>query len=103
MAERNADPLRPSTVNEAVFTLLAELSSEHFDELRETEWSQLEQHYMGLARFIRNIFGLLGDNPRLLNNTGSKNPYDASMVILEALWRRLGGGGVMRSETDRAG
>jgi len=92
MAKRNADPLKPSTVNEAVFTLLAELSSEHFDELRATEWSQLEQHYMGLARFIRNIFGLHGDNPQLLRSTGSKNPYDASMVILEALWRRLGGG-----------
>jgi hypothetical protein len=82
-------PPPPTTVNEAVFTLLAELSSEHFEDLKATEWPHLERHHMGMARFIRNIFGLHGDNPRLLSNTGANNPYDASMVILEALWRQL--------------
>lgn len=89
MRKGYSDPPRPGTLNEAVFRLLGELSSEHFDDLRATEWDHLEKHYMGLARFIRNIFGLHGDDPRLLSKTGTDNPYDASMVIVEALWRRL--------------
>jgi hypothetical protein len=92
MSRRQSMPPQPTTVNEAVFTLLAELSGDHFEGLKATERPYLERHYIGLARFIRNIFGLHGDNPRLLSNTGADNPYDASMVILEALWRYLAQG-----------
>jgi hypothetical protein len=44
---------------------------------------------MGIGRFIRNLFGLHGENQALITSTGATNADDASMVIVEALWRRL--------------
>ena len=89
MDKRHSDPPTAATVNEAVSVLIKGLSRKHFDDLRATKWTRLDQHYMGLARFIRNIFGLHGDNPQLLRSAGTEDPYQASMVIPGALWRHL--------------
>ena len=80
---------RPATVREAVDILLEDLGPESLDELRTAAEGDLLLHMMGIGRFIRNVFGLHGENPALLSNTGAANPDDASMVILESLWRRL--------------
>lgn len=79
----------PATVQEAVDVLLADLGPELIDELRATAEEDLINHHMGLGQFIRNVFGLYGDNKALLGNAGADNADDASMVIVEALWRRV--------------
>lgn len=80
---------RPATVREAVDILLQDLGPENLDELRATAEDDLIFHLMGLGRFIRNVFGLHGENPALLASTGAAHPDDASMVIIESLWQRL--------------
>ncbi len=44
---------------------------------------------MGLGAWIRNNLGLWKGNESLLESTGAPNADDASMVIVEAVWRRL--------------
>jgi hypothetical protein len=80
---------RPTTVRDAVEILLEDLGSDTLTELRDTVEDDLIIHHMGVGRFIRNLFGLHGDNQELLSNTGASNADDASMVIVEELWRRL--------------
>ena len=75
----------PETVQAAVEVLLADLGPEYIDELRATAEEDLINHHMGLGLFIRNVFGLYGDNKALLSNAGADNADDASMVIVEAL------------------
>ncbi len=80
---------KPATVGEAVDILLTDLGTEPLNELRATAEDDLIFHMMGIGRFIRNLFGLHGENQALITSTGATNADDASMVIVEALWRRL--------------
>lgn len=45
--------------------------------------------HLGLGMWIRNNLGLWSENSALLESARAQNPDDASVVIIEALWRRL--------------
>ena len=74
---------------EAVQQLKADLDPAMLAELRGTDEGDLIIHHLGLGQFIRNALGLHSDNRALLADTGKANPDDASMVIIETLWRHL--------------
>ncbi len=50
---------------------------------------QLIGLHFGLGLWIRNNLGLWERNESLLESTGAPNADDASLVILEAVWRLL--------------
>jgi hypothetical protein len=51
--------------------------------------SELIALHLGLGMWIRNNLGLWSENSALLQSARAQNPDDASVVIIEALWRRL--------------
>jgi hypothetical protein len=78
-----------TTIDQAVDYLLAELSPEDQDLLREMEADDLWSLHMGLGMAIRNHFKLWQGNDALLAECGSYDPDAASNMIIDALWRRL--------------
>lgn len=86
----------PTSVKEAVFSLTKNMSEKDKEYIKYTPKADLPKFHFSYGLEIRNSFGLLGENKRLLKSAGSENmhPDDASMVILEALWEEL------RSEMD---
>jgi len=46
----------------------------------------------GWGTAIRNEYGLWRGNTPLLKDTGSDDPDDASMVIMEVVWEKLNNG-----------
>jgi hypothetical protein len=95
---------RPRTVQEAVEQLVLKLSQTDKISIAEVEEHDLISLHFGLGQVIRNEYGLWHDNnlPLLLdchrikgkdvaNLPGLRiiHPDDASMVIIQALWRRL--------------
>ena len=88
----------PQTVEEAVERLIATLSVEEKCNLRDSSDDDLVCFHFGLGLFIRNAFGLNSGNNALLaacaRTDGNNLPYlpdpdSATMVIMEALVRRL--------------
>ena len=77
------------TVDEAVKYLMETV--EDLDNLKSMEYSDLISLHHGFGRNIRNDFGLWGNNAELLESTGEKHPDDASMVIIQTLWKTLTG------------
>ncbi len=53
--------------------------------------SELVGLYFGLGAWIRNNLGLWERNGALLESAGETDAYEASMVIVEAVWRRVRG------------
>jgi len=100
-----AEESLPKTVQEAVDHLIADLRYEEKELIQNTDEVDLIQYYFTLGIGIRNEFGLWSGNKELLKSCCSQNkravlkfcgsetiaPDDASMVIIEALWRRLRG------------
>ena len=82
------DPALPHTVTAAVDSLLHDLGEENLALIRTTEYDDLIDHHFGLGLLIRSLF-VLHDNPALVQDTGASNPDDASLKILQALWRRM--------------
>jgi len=93
----------PRTVQEAVEQLVLQLSQADKISVAEVEENDLISLHFGLGQVIRNEFGLWRDNrPLLLDCQRIKgkdianipdlptiHPDDASMVIIQAFWRRL--------------
>lgn len=79
----------PSTVNEVSKLLLNELSEDNLNQIADSPEDQLIQFHHGLGTAIRNKFNLWGNNLLLLRDTGKRHPDDASMVIIEALWKEI--------------
>ena len=79
----------PATIDEAVGVVIAALSDEDKATISATAESELIGLHMGLGAWIRNNLGLWQDNRPLLECTDAPNADDASMVIVEAVWRRL--------------
>lgn len=94
---------RPRTVQEAVEQLVRKLSQADKISIAETEENDLINLHFGFGQSIRNEFGLWSDNLPLLldcqrvkakdmaNQPGLRtiHPDDASMIIIQAFWRRL--------------
>ncbi len=66
-----------------------ELPEKEKREVRAMKKNELIKLHMGLGLYIRNFYGLRRGNHALMRATGKSDPDDASMVIIQALWRRL--------------
>ena len=79
----------PHTLDEAVDRLVTELPAKNIGEIRAMKKEELIRLHMGLGLYIRNCYGLRRGNKALMESTHEHNPDDASMVIIETLWRKL--------------
>ena len=83
----------PATLNEAVGVVLACLPDTEKTRLAGLMQEELITLHFGLGMWIRNNFGLWQGNTALRNSLAlghpGIHPDDASMVIIEAVWRRL--------------
>jgi hypothetical protein len=81
----------PKTVGEAVEQMISCMARDEKEEIRSMEEKDLFFLHLGFGENIRNQCGLWAGNVELLKSCGSEgmHPDDASMVIIEALWRRL--------------
>ena len=82
---------RPTTVDAAVHDILSNLSDEEKMQIRITRKDGLMQLHFGLVTGIRNRYGLLKGNDKLLLSACGHpcRPDDASVKIIEALWEAL--------------
>ena len=83
----------PTSIPETVELLLAELPEEEQRAIRIMAEDQLSSLHFSLGNYIRNGFGLWGNNEELLKaccpDSSLQNADDASMVIIKALWWKL--------------
>ena len=79
----------PSTLNEAVGRLIAEMDEADKKRIRETQKDDLISFHHGWGTWIRNDFGLWRGNTNLLADCHAEDPDSASMVIIEAVWQKL--------------
>lgn len=81
----------PETVDEAVDLLLDQLPEGAKAEIAAMSKDDLIGLHMDIGTWIRNNLGLwVGNNaPALLQATQKQHPDDASIAIIEALWKRL--------------
>ena len=78
----------PNTVSSAIDWLLKDLDDDELAILCATAYDDLIDHHVGLGLVIRNRCQLY-DNPALVEATGSTHADDASLRLLQALWRRI--------------
>ena len=78
----------PLSVPSAVDMLMKDLGDDALAALRATAYDDLIDHHFGLGLVIRNRCHL-HDNPTLVEATGASNADDASLYLLQTLWRRL--------------
>jgi hypothetical protein len=88
----------PSTVEDTVGKLLTVLKPQQQQQIRDTNEKRVICFCHGLGTWIRNQFGLWRGNQKLLKSCSegstqekppNLHPDSASMVIVNALWRRL--------------
>ena len=79
----------PLTIDEAVGVVIATLSDDERASIAALARDQLTGLHFGLGLWIRNNLGLWKGNRPLLECTDAPNADDASMVIVEAVRRRL--------------
>ena len=81
----------PTTVQAAVADLLKGLPESDKQIFRETKERDLIRYHHGWGTGIRNSFGLWRGNNALREDACGKgcHPDDASMAIIEAVWRSL--------------
>ena len=83
----------PKSIQEAIERLLLELSDRDKLVIKNTSEEDLSMFHLTWGNYIRNEFGLWGNNRELLRGCspeGSEsNPDDASSVIMKALWKSL--------------
>lgn len=86
---------KPTTITEAVNTLLSDLSIEDKHRIKNSREDGLINFHFGLGMEIRNEFGLWEKDSKLFENCkeSSGNPNldvdTASELIIKALWDRL--------------
>ena len=78
----------PLTVPNAVDMLLKDLEDHDLAVIRATAYDDLIDHHFGLSLVIRNRCQLHA-NSALVDATGASTADDASLRLLQALWRRL--------------
>jgi hypothetical protein len=86
---RAKHPDWPLTVDGAVTRLLAEMSEADKAAFRAKKKEQLIDYHFSLGLYIRNYYGLNGNNYSLMADCHTDIPDGASMVIIEAAWQRL--------------
>ena len=83
----------PKSNKEAVGLLSSELSEKDEQAIRNIPEQELSLLHLNLGNYIRNEFGLRGNNEELLKaccpDNSLRNADDASMVIIKALWWAL--------------
>jgi len=80
----------PITVDEAISRLMAVLDNEHKQAISMMQEEDLIDLHFSLGIEIRNAFGLHDqDNPLLKSLGYFVHPDDVSMVIINALWKKL--------------
>jgi len=79
----------PETVDQVVGVLLGLLPDGDKAKIAAMSQDDLVALNLGLGMWIRNNLGLWSENRALLESARAQNPDDASVVIIEALWRRL--------------
>jgi hypothetical protein len=80
----------PVSVEEAVDRLIVLIDKKDLEVLRSMARRKLVGvTHFGLGMYVRNKFGLWGGNQELLDDTGYVDVDDASVAIVEALWKRL--------------
>ena len=78
----------PETVDQAVGVLLGLLPDGEKAKIAAMSQDLVALH-LGLGMWIRNNLGLWSENSALLESARAQNADDASVVIIEALWRWL--------------
>jgi len=79
----------PETIDESVGVVIAALSDDERASIAALAESELIGLHFGLGAWIRNNLGLWKGNESLLESTGTPNADDASLVLIEAVLRRL--------------
>ena len=79
----------PETVDQAVGVLLRLLPDGEKAKIAAMSQDDSVALHLGLGMWIRNNLGLWSEKSALLESARAQNPDDASVVIIEALWRRL--------------
>lgn len=82
-------PEWPLTVDDAVTNILAKMSEPDKAAVRAKKKDELIDYHFTWGMGIRNAFGLWSYNYSLLTDCHARDPDDASMVIIEAVWRKL--------------
>jgi hypothetical protein len=94
--QQNDNKRWPKSIDEAVQMLLARLSEEDKETIKNTHPYDLAKYHHGLGTYIRNEFGLWKDSPLVPKNpyTGQRvlHPDDVSGIILRALHKALNPG-----------
>ena len=83
------DPSWPKTVDEAVNIILTDMSEADKEAVKNTSWDDLIQYHFGWGTNIRNSFGLWQGNSALVQDAKASNPDEASMFIIQAVWKEL--------------
>ena len=80
----------PETVSDAVHRLISVLDNEHKQAIAMMQEDDLINLHFSLGIEIRNAFGLHDQDSPLLKSLGYfVHPDDVSMVIINALWKKL--------------
>lgn len=81
----------PTSVESVVKDLLGSLSDKDKEVVRNTEREDLIKFHLGWGMGIRNYYGLWRGNDALVRDACGRpcHPDDASMIIIEAVWREL--------------
>lgn len=85
----------PRSIHAAVDSVLSSLDNQDKFLIKHTKHKKLGFFHFGLGTWIRNNFGLWGDNPTLLRecaavkSTEQIHPDDASGIIIDSLWATL--------------
>jgi hypothetical protein len=67
---------------------MQDLGEDTLAEIRATDYDDLINFHFSLGIVIRRIF-MLQENLPLMEDSGASNPDDASLKIIQALWRRM--------------
>lgn len=82
---------QPETIDMAVGVLLGILGKQEIERIASMTPDELDKLHASCGSWIRNSFGLWQHDSALLLACGVSHPDDASMVILQSLWRHLQG------------
>ena len=79
----------PKTLDEAVKICLLTMTDCEKSIQKNTLEENLIMFHLSLVKNIRELFGMWDGNVALLKSCGASNPDDASMAIVETVWKEL--------------
>jgi hypothetical protein len=89
----DADNSQPSTVEEATSLLINRMEEEEIEYIKNCSLENFEDstYLSGYSQGIRNEFGLWGNNEKLLNDAKTDDADEASDIIIENIYKVIGG------------